>query len=1175
MELSSIFTKPVDRTIEGVIKADDEASLRLEVEEYVLTNEVSKRLEEFLDAYNNYAGANGVWISGFFGSGKSHLLKILALLLANRHIDGIPVLDIFLSKPGLQDNEILRGDLKRAVAIPSQSILFNIDQKADVISKTQTDALLAVFVKVFDEMCGYYGKQGHIAQFERELDSRGIYTAYKQFYKDFSGKDWTVGREQALLESNNIAEAYARATGNDKASAIGILDKYRSQYKVSIEDFAEEVHKYIESKGPNFRLNFFVDEVGQYIAGNIKLMTNLQTIAESLATKSRGRAWIFVTAQEDMKDVVGEMTSRQSNDFSKIQARFASRMKLTSADVAEVIQKRLLMKNETGVQKLSEIYHTQYNNFKTLFDFADGSQTYRNFQDRDHFIHSFPFIPYQFTLFQAAIQCLSEHNAFEGKHSSVGERSMLAVFQQVAVHIADQDIGRLATFDLMFEGLRSSLKAQIQRAVLTAEKNLDNPFAISLLKALFLVKYVRQFKATIRNLCVLMRESFDQDLPALRRDVEEALNLLEHQTYIQRNGEQYEYLTDEEKDIEQEIKNTEIESADVADELAKIIFDGIIRNRKIRYDEHGQDYPFTRKLDDRLVGREYELAIHVTSPFYEHCGNDSILRSQSMGRDELLVCMPPDDYLVRYLTMYKRTEKYIKQNISITQQDGVKRILTDKTLQNQERHRDLQQHVGKLLGKANLIIQGGDVEIGGEDPNTRIVKGFYELISRAYRNLKMLRGITYTENDIPRCLKMSSDSLFENDLTAMPESEQEMLAFILGNNRGGLRTTLKGLLENFECKPYGWYYAAILCTLAKLCARGKVEARSDANLLEDAELERALRNTHGYANIILEPQIDFTPSQIRQLKEFYADFFDKPAAGGEAKTLGKETGASLKELIHELEPMAVQKMRYPFLSVLDEPLAALKGIADRPYTFYLTEFSREREDLLDLKENILEPIRRFMNGSQKSLYDEARKFLQLQEPNFPYGDADEAEKIREALNDPHFFKGNRMQQVKTIMDALRAELNAKLEEEKKNVRNTIQQQQAGLSAMVEFAALSSERQSQLILPFEAVLRNLGHQTLIAVIRDTLRRFQEEEYPQILTKLSAWSRPEPETKEYNPGSTEKPLKIEEKQIEYVTGKAIKVEFDKPWLADESDVDRYLTKLKETLMKEIASGKRIQI
>ena len=182
MHLSTIFAKPIDRPIEGVIKADDEASLKLEVEEYVLTNEVAKRLEAFLAAYTHYEGANGVWISGFFGSGKSHLLKILALLLENRAVDGSPALDLFLPKCG--DNEILRGDLKRAVAIPSKSILFNIDQKADVISKTQVDALLAVFVKVFDEMCGYYGKQGHIAQFERDLDGRGLYGAFQAGVSD-------------------------------------------------------------------------------------------------------------------------------------------------------------------------------------------------------------------------------------------------------------------------------------------------------------------------------------------------------------------------------------------------------------------------------------------------------------------------------------------------------------------------------------------------------------------------------------------------------------------------------------------------------------------------------------------------------------------------------------------------------------------------------------------------------------------------------------------------------------------------------------------------------------------------------------------------------------------------------------------------------------------------------
>lgn len=423
MTLKTIFKKPVDRPIEGVIKADDEASLRLEIEEYVLTKEVEKRLQSFLDAYNNYEGANGVWVSGFFGSGKSHLLKILALLLENRKIDGRTAIELFL--PKCEDNEILIGDLKLAVGIPSKSILFNIDQKADIISKTQIDALLAVFVKVFDEMGGYYGKQGHIAQFERDLDSRGLYGDFKSAYEMTAGRTWQKGREQALLEAQNIAKAYALVTQTEEASATGILDKYRSQYKVSIEDFAEQVLAFIERQTPGFRLNFFVDEVGQDISENVKLMTNLQTIAESLATKCRGRAWIIVTAQEDMGTVVGEMGKQQGNDFSKIQARFSNRMKLTSADVAEVIQKRLLTKSDEGVRLLTEIYHKQANNFKTLFEFADGAQTYRNFQDREHFIHCYPFIPYQFALFQAAIQNLSQHNAFEGKHSSVGERSML------------------------------------------------------------------------------------------------------------------------------------------------------------------------------------------------------------------------------------------------------------------------------------------------------------------------------------------------------------------------------------------------------------------------------------------------------------------------------------------------------------------------------------------------------------------------------------------------------------------------------------------------------------------------------------------------------------------------------------------------------------------------------
>ena len=1182
MTLKTIFNKPVDRPIEGVIKADDEASLRLEIEEYVLTNEVEKRLESFLDAYNNYEGANGVWVSGFFGSGKSHLLKMLALLLENRQIDGASTLDLFLPKCG--DNEILRGDLKRAVAIPSKSILFNIDQKADVISKTQIDALLAVFVKVFDEMCGYYGKQGHIAQFERDLDSRGLYEQFKSAYESTAGRTWQKGREQALLEAKNIAKAYAQATGGDETSAMGILDKYRSQYRVSIEDFAEQVHAYIERQSPDFRLNFFVDEVGQYIAENVKLMTNLQTIAESMATKCRGRAWVIVTAQEDMGTVVGEMGKQQGNDFSKIQARFANRMKLTSADVAEVIQKRLLMKTEEGVRLLSDIYHAQSNNFKTLLDFADGSQTYRNYQDRDHFIHSYPFIPYQFALFQSAIQNLSQHNAFEGKHSSVGERSMLGVFQQVAIQIGDREIGQLATFDLMFEGIRTALKSNIQRAIIQAENHLDSPFAIRLLKTLFLVKYVKEFKPTLRNLCVLMLDGFNQDLPALRKRVEEALSLLEQQTYVQRNGELYEYLTDEEKDVEQEIKNTEVESSDVAAELDKIVFDHVIKHRKIRYDENGQDYPFSRKLDDRLHGREYELAIHVISPFHENAESESILLMQSMGRDELLVLMPANERLVRDILMYKRTEKYIRQNISITQQEAVKRILTDKGFQNRERYAELQQRVQSLMGKAKLFVAGGDIEIGSEDAQTRVLRGFHGLISRAYPNLRMLHGITYTENDIAKCLKHSQQGFFGNDATSLAESEQELLAFIQSNNRGGVRTTLKNLLEKFERKPYGWYYAAALCTLANLCARGKVEVRADGNLLEEDELERVLRNTHGHGNVVLEPQVEFTASQVRALKEFFEDFFDAPPRSSEAKALGKETGTTLQELMHQLTSLAAQASQYPFLSALTPVLEKLKELTGKPYTWYLTELTRQEETLLDMKESVSDPVRKFMSGPQKGIFDNARKFVQTQEPNFAYIEGDETAQVVASLTDPECFKGNRMQQVKTRVETLQEKVTAQIEAEIAKAKETVAALKGRLCGMTEFSALNGEQQEQINRPFNEFDESLERQKLIAVIRDALRRFEESDYQRLLSQMTSWAQPTP-TPEPAPepgqpvppdeGTKPTPPTKPEPPIEYLSSRSVKVSFDKAWLADETDVERYLECMREALLEEIRKGKRIHI
>lgn len=1185
MELNRIFKQPVSRPIEGVIKADDESSLYVELNEYVLTDEVAKRLEHFLDAYNDYHGANGVWVSGFFGSGKSHLLKMLALIMENRSVDGSTALDIFLPKIPKED-ELLRAALKKAVAIPSKSILFNIDQKADIISKSQTDALLSVFVKVFNEMCGYFGKQGYIAHFERDLDSRNQLEAFKASYQQHANKPWERGREQALLESGNIARAYAEITGEDPALAKGILDKYRAQYSVSIEDFSEQVKAWLDKKPANFRLNFFVDEVGQYIADNTKLMTNLQTVAESLATKCQGRAWIIVTAQEDMNSVLGDMNKQQSNDFSKIQARFANRLKLTSADVAEVIQKRLLTKNETGAAMLATTYEQQFNNFKTLFEFADGGQQYSNFRDAEHFTYCYPFVPYQFPLFQAAIRGLSQHNGFEGKANSVGERSMLGVFRDVAIAIDNEPVGQLATFDRMFEGIRGALKSAIQSAINNAERHLGDEYAVRVLKALFLVKYVKEFKATLRNLSVLMLERFGDDLPAQRKRLEAALNKLEQQTYIQRNGDLYEYLTDEEKDVEEEIKGMEVESTDILKELESLLFDGVIKQRKIRH-SNGQDYAYTRKMDDRALSREHELAIHIVTPLSDNFDNITLQRMQSMGRDELRVVLPADVRFMQDLTMYKRTEKYIRQN-SNTPQEAVKRILDAKGFQNTERLNDLQVRAKGLLGKATLIINAADVDVSSEDGQTRVLKGFEHLLQSTYPNLRMLRDVPFNEADIGKHLRMMEDGLIANDATSLTEPEQELLAFIQGNARGGVRTTVKSLIERFERKNYGWYYAAILCNLALLCARGKVEVRQDSNSLERDALERSLRNTNAHASLVLEPQVEFSASQVRALKDFFADFFDKPASSNEARALARETIDAVKELEIELTTLHGQKAQLPFLSVLTPVLATLKDIASKNPNWFLTELTRAEDALLDTKENILDPLRRFMNSPQRAIFEQARTLVAEQEDNFAYVVASEVEAVRGLLTDSKPWQGNRLQQLKPQLDALEQAIAQQLAIERDAAAHRLAELEQRLRATDEFGRIDTARQSQLTEPFAEARRALQGQKRIAMIRDQLRHFEESRFSQLLVQLEQWGKPaqpapapaaQPaagasaagEPKATATGAP-KPATPEPK---VVPARTIRVDYAKAWLTSEAELDDYLNKQREAWLKEIQAGNRVQI
>jgi len=195
MKIYELFRKPVDRPIEGVIKADDIRHEETELDEYVVTRDVTKGLGIFTDRYLRETTANGVWISGFFGSGKSHLLKMLSLVLDERTLpSGKRAAEIILPKVS---DEIVQADLRTSASVPARSILFNIDQKFDGVGGDHSAPILEVFVKVLNEVQGYYGKQGYIAKFERDLDLRGDLQPFKSTYLSVNQTSWDVDRMSA------------------------------------------------------------------------------------------------------------------------------------------------------------------------------------------------------------------------------------------------------------------------------------------------------------------------------------------------------------------------------------------------------------------------------------------------------------------------------------------------------------------------------------------------------------------------------------------------------------------------------------------------------------------------------------------------------------------------------------------------------------------------------------------------------------------------------------------------------------------------------------------------------------------------------------------------------------------------------------------------------------------
>ena len=1166
-----IYKKDINRIIDGVIKADSTAKLAEEITEFVITGEQIRLLPRLFDTLVPPQQANCVWISGDFGSGKSHLLKILSYVLENKLvIEGRPCAEIFAEKAN--DDFELKGQIQKACKVPTESVLFNIQELHDGLGKNVNDPVLAIFLKVFNKKFGYDEKKPEIAEIERYYDNKGQYELLKSEYQKRHGESWEDARKSILLKLQKLAEVVADIEGIDKATAEKNLRAQINGFKMDIDGFVTIIKEHLAKQPAGSRFIFFVDEVGQFIGKDVHRMLSLQTIAEGLTDKTDGRSFIVVTSQMDMESTLGDLNTQQSNDFSRIQGRFTTRIFLTSANADEVIQRRLLEKKEDANKQLCLEYDKQKNIIRSLFNFGDQSQFRNNYKSDEQYAICFPFVDYQFNLLQASIIELSKNNAFSGKQQSVGERSMLTITQDVAKLYKDKDLNQIVQFCDMYEGLRGVLQTKISNDILQAERTLNDELALKVLKTLFLVKYVKGFPSSLDNITRVMLPTLDTDFPAFRSEIQEALNKLVRQSYIEKGAnDEYHYQTNEEKDIETEIKNEELRPEATNEELKKIFRDEIFSESKIKLSNF-KIFPYGRMVDEVQDGRDAEMFIHFITPLNNLSEADrNNMNMYSMRHPEqLIVVLGEDKYLSDDMVMFKKADKCLTRLLSRNDDGYRQQIISDKRRVNSRRREAIVDRLIQLTKSARLYIGGNELtDIKSQDIKNRLNDAMKSLVEQVYTNLKMLT-IEYDDAMLKSIINSTtSGTLFGN--LAEDACSMEIFNEISKQQRMAVRTKVKDLVDYFKGNTYGWYETAILCIIAKLYKLDKISFRNNGQPVADRDLYNTLTNSMQQANTIVDIEEAITPAQVTKLKGQYKEFFnDESCTAQSAKDVHSAFIERLKRDIEELRSI-YDRNRFEFVKPLDAVLVTLKSLSNMVYPG-LYQNSKKVEDALDDKLDIADEIRNFITGPQFSIFKRVETLTTGNQANLAYVSQEQRDVLTSIYNSTTPWR--QMTKANDVLNTINEEIKELQSAARNEAVALINDKFAAIKAIPAYTQIPENLRSQIDKFFSILSENAKEERFVGNLK-AMQSDIDRAYENSLKSINKWVEDEANkaSKPQDNGTVPPPPTPVKTFVRKES--AMNVSFNKPMLETEEDVDAYLTALRAKMMSYINQNKNIML
>ena len=1155
MQLQYIYRADINRDINGVIKVaqNDERSIEQELREYIITRELRRHFNTFLNNYERSLTSPtdkiGVWISGFFGSGKSHFLKILSYLLSNDTVAGKKAVDYFTDK---FDDPMMFAQLERCAGVPTDTILFNIDSKSP-INKDKT-AILRVFAKVFYEYRGFYGDDLKVAKLEQYIEKSGKMAAFKAKFEEIHGDSWEASRDAFSFFEDDVVDALIEVLGMSETAARNWFNGTETA-DMSIEQLVREIKEYIDSKGKDFRLLFMIDEVGQYIGSDGSLMLNLQTIVEEIGSKCGGRVWVMVTSQE----AIDSITKISGDDFSKIQGRFNTRLSLSSSSVDEVIKKRILAKTDNAANMLALSYSKNSAVLKNLFTFNDAVLDLKGYAGENDFIETYPFVPYQFRLMQNVLAQIRKHGN-SGKHLSGGERSMLSGFQEAAQAIEDKDENALVPFCLFYNTVHTFLESAIRRVIDRCQTAADNhdgieQYDVSVLKLLYLIRYVDDIKANVDNITTLMVDDIRADKITMRKQIQECLDRLVHENYIARNGDTYTFLTDDEQDIERDIRNTPVDSAAIVQSIATIVFGDLYVSKKFKYGKY--DFSYDQIIDDTAIGQltgAIRLRILTVASDLYTAPDQMLLMKSNVDNEVILVLSDKYPYFDD-LESAAKIRKYAKSRNVAQLPEAIQHIIRSKQQQASAYEKTAKEHIAAAILEAKVYVAGEVSSYRSATVKDKIESALTSLVESVYSKLGYIRRNFDSDSELLAILNSQAKQLTIGGGVAIdnPEAVAEIEQFLELQKMKMLPTSMGDIHRRFSAIPYGWREIDIAAAIVSLMSVQKVTIQYGGSTIQpnDSHILEYLRRRNGDKTTVAQ-RTEMDPGLLKKAREFLKEFFNTMDLPSDEDTLIVfviSSFTSERDKLQSLLDNQYASRAYPDKAVVEHGVKLCNDLLSqkKDNTALLKKLIAMQDDLLDHNEEMADVLAFFKN--QKNIFDSAVSLIAKMSTEQEYLQAEQdatnaLAQIRAILNQAKPYK--RIAELPDLIHTVQSTYSQLLEVKKQDVNAEIQAAMGEIHQTAEDSTLDYEKKKDTVKKADDALgakKKAASEATTLIQLDAMRIQIANIRQQYIKALVVVPDPVVDTVTANRGSICYTIKLE----------------------SEADIDQYVADIKEKLME----------